>query len=129
MENGQVPTYEEAFPPLASPTSLTAPASASAMFQGGNQSAWPVKSIPSSSVTQVRKRREREGGEREGEREGGRERERGRGRERERERERGREESTGVCEREGEGTSKLIHRCTCTCVRIDLISCLLVDSC
>lgn len=53
MENGSVPTYEEAFPPLSSPTAISAPVSASAMFQGGNQSAWPVKSIPSSSITQV----------------------------------------------------------------------------
>ena len=56
MENGQVPTYEEAFPPLASPTSTTAPSSANVMFQAasGNQSAWPVRSIPSSSITQVK---------------------------------------------------------------------------
>ena len=91
MENGQVPTYEEAFPPLASPTSLNPPAAASAMFQGGTQSAWPVKSIPSSSVTQVGVEREREridegrawGRERERKREGEREKERERERVRE----------------------------------------------
>lgn len=48
------PTYEEAFPPLGSPT-LPGP---DPMFPtptayGRTQSAWPVKSIPSSSVTQV----------------------------------------------------------------------------
>lgn len=71
MENGfsnhesqpsQPPTYEEAFPPLGSPT-LPGPdpmfpsGTASAYGGGGGggtQSAWPVKSIPSSSVTQVR---------------------------------------------------------------------------
>lgn len=51
------PTYEEAFPPLGSPTLPTGPAPsfpASASYGRGTQSAWPVKSIPSSSVTQVR---------------------------------------------------------------------------
>ncbi len=65
MDNGvgvadydaEPPTYEEAFPPLGSPT-MTA---AEVMFPptggttyGKSQSAWPVKSIPSSTVTQVR---------------------------------------------------------------------------
>ena len=49
------PTYEEAFPPLGSPTlpgpDPTFPVPASC---GRTQSAWPVKSIPSSTVTQVR---------------------------------------------------------------------------
>ena len=57
------PTYEEAFPPLGSPTlpgsdPMFPPANASygggASGGRGTQSAWPVKSIPSSSVTQVR---------------------------------------------------------------------------
>jgi len=58
LEGGDPPTYEEAFPPLGSPT-LSA---AEVLFTptGGNsygksQSAWPVKSIPSSTITQVRK--------------------------------------------------------------------------
>lgn len=58
------PTYEEAFPPLGSPTlpgpdPMFPPSNASYGGTGGgggrgSQSAWPVKSIPSSSVTQVR---------------------------------------------------------------------------
>ena len=54
MENGEFnstesqPTYAEAFPPLT-PTSTTV---GPPVFQS-SQSAWPVKSIPSSSVTQV----------------------------------------------------------------------------
>ena len=54
MENGVFnstepqPTYAEAFPPLT-PTSTTV---SPPVFQS-SQSAWPVKSIPSSSVTQV----------------------------------------------------------------------------
>ena len=54
MEDGEFnstesqPTYAEAFPPLT-PTSTTV---SPPVFQS-SQSAWPVKSIPSSSVTQV----------------------------------------------------------------------------
>lgn len=55
--DGQPPTYEEAFPPLGSPTLPgTDP-----MFPpntvpyGKSRSAWPVKSIPSSTITQVRR--------------------------------------------------------------------------
>lgn len=54
--SNQPPTYEEAFPPLGSPT-LPGPdpmfPAAGASYGRGTQSAWPVKSIPSSSVTQV----------------------------------------------------------------------------
>ena len=54
MENGEFsvsdsqPTYAEAFPPLT-PKATTA----SAPVANSSQSAWPVKSIPSSNVTQV----------------------------------------------------------------------------
>ncbi len=57
QQENQPPTYEEAFPPLGSPT-LPGPdpmiPAAGASYGRGTQSAWPVKSIPSSSVTQVR---------------------------------------------------------------------------
>ena len=55
--DGQPPTYEEAFPPLGSPTLFgTDPVfPPSAASYGKSQSAWPVKSIPSSTITQVRK--------------------------------------------------------------------------
>lgn len=58
----QPPTYEEAFPPLGSPTlpgpeptlpAGTSSSNSSSSYGRGSQSAWPVKSIPSSSVTQV----------------------------------------------------------------------------
>jgi hypothetical protein len=57
--NAEPPTYEEAFPPLGSPTlpgaDPTFPSGTGAASYGrGTQSAWPVKSIPSSSVTQVK---------------------------------------------------------------------------
>lgn len=57
--SSEPPTYEEAFPPLGSPT-LPGPDPmfpAGASYGRGAQSAWPVKSIPSSSVTQVRSNR------------------------------------------------------------------------
>lgn len=60
IENRAPPTYEEAFPPLGSPTAQSGPDSAFPLTSavtnasyGRSQSSWPVKSIPSSSVTQV----------------------------------------------------------------------------
>lgn len=58
MENGEAPpTYEEAFPPLASPTlpSTTTPmfTAATGSVSNGMQSAWSIKSIRSSNITQV----------------------------------------------------------------------------
>ena len=71
MENGiavyetEAPTYEEAFPPLGSPTHTATEVLFGQSGGGGgggggggsyskSHSAWPVKSIPSSTITQVR---------------------------------------------------------------------------